>query len=162
LDDRQLSVERYRGLFGAVPSAVAVVATTTGSGPHGTTVSAFGPLSLQPPLVQVCLDLDSHLLAQIGESGRFLINILARGQEQLARRFAKSGPDDFGDLDWQPVHGLPRLADCHGWLAAKVERTVEAGDHAIVIGLAIDSGISPGVPLLYHDRTFHVLASAGA
>jgi len=154
-----LSPDRYRELFGVVPSAVAVVATKTDElGPHGTTVSAFGPLSLQPPLVQVCLDLESNLLTRIGETGCFLLNVLAVGQEGLARRFAQSGHDDFSELEWAERHGMPQLTGCHGWVAANLEQTVEAGDHAIVIGLAFDSDVSPGVPLLYHDRTFHSLA----
>jgi flavin reductase (DIM6/NTAB) family NADH-FMN oxidoreductase RutF len=156
--EKQLSADRYRDLFGVVPSAVAVVTTATADGPHGTTVSAFGPLSLDPPLVQVCLDRDSRLLARIAESGRFLINVLAHEQHQLARRFARKGDDDFEGIAWNPRGGMPAIEGCHGWLAATVERTVEAGDHQMLFGLAFDSEIFSGVPLLYNERTFHVLA----
>jgi flavin reductase (DIM6/NTAB) family NADH-FMN oxidoreductase RutF len=154
----QISADGFRELFGVVPAAVAVVTTQDEGGPHGTTVSAFGALSLDPPLVQVSLDLGSKLLARVRGSGRFLINVLADDQQDLARRFARQGPDDFDGVEWVAVDGLPMLTRAHGWLAASVERTVEAGDHAIVIGLARDAGINEGVPLLYRDRTFRVLS----
>jgi flavin reductase (DIM6/NTAB) family NADH-FMN oxidoreductase RutF len=150
-----LAAERFRELFGAVPTAVAVVTSATAAGPHGTTVSAFGAVSLEPPLVQVSLDRESNLLAAIELGGHFAINVLGREQDDLAHRFARTGRDEFDGVTWTLRDGSPWIDGCHGWISASVEDVIVAGDHSIVLGLAQSSEVRAGVPLLYHSRTFH-------
>jgi flavin reductase (DIM6/NTAB) family NADH-FMN oxidoreductase RutF len=152
-----LAPDRYRSVFGAVCTPVAVVTTGRPGRPHGTTVSAFTSLSLDPPLVLVSLDRGSDLLRAIRRTRAFAINVLAAGQEELARRFASKGAGKFDGVAYEEEHGLPRLRACQGFIAGRVQRIVAAGDHALVIGLVLDAEVQDGRPLLYHERRFHAL-----
>jgi len=152
-----LPADDLRAVFAQVAAPVAVAATIGPAGPHGTTVSAFGSLSLDPPLVSVSLDRSSDLLAAIRAHGAFSINVLARGQEALAMNFARKGCDKFRGVSVGSLHGLPHLTGCQSCLAAKASSFVDAGDHVIAIGLVVASRSEPREPLVYHRRGFHRL-----
>src|SRR5215470_7255980 len=87
----------FREALGAVCAPVAVVTSFYDARPHGTTVSAFCSLSLDPPLVLVALDRGSDLLRMIRRAQRYGINVLSHGQEAIATRFARKGADKFDD-----------------------------------------------------------------
>jgi flavin reductase (DIM6/NTAB) family NADH-FMN oxidoreductase RutF/3,4-dihydroxy-2-butanone 4-phosphate synthase len=161
VNDREvmpISSDLYRSVFGGVPAPVAVVTTARRGNPHGTTVSAFCSLSLDPPLVLVSLDRGSELLRAIRRTRRFCVNVLAAGQEDLALRFSRKGSDKFDGLPWFEKHGLPVLPGCQSWVTAAVERVTGAGDHMTVSGLVFDAQINEATPLLYHARRFDELA----
>lgn len=145
--------QAFRGAMGAVATPVSIV-TTTLDVPHGTTVSAFASLSLDPPMVMVSLQHDSDLLGLISESGRFGLNVLAFDQAGVAANFAKRGLDRFEGVEWAMDQGLPRLAGIASWTACRVVDLVPAGDHTIVTGLveAADSFNVAG--LVYQHRRF--------
>ena len=94
----------------AVCTPVSVVTSHHRDRPHGTTVSAFCSLSLDPPMVLVSLDRGSDLLAMVSESERFGVNVLAHDQGELARQFARKGADKFDGVEWDLHLGVPRLA----------------------------------------------------
>jgi flavin reductase (DIM6/NTAB) family NADH-FMN oxidoreductase RutF len=146
--------DAFRRVLGGVATPVSVVTTLNDGIPHGTTVSAFCSLSLEPPLVLVALDRGSDLLRLIRSSQRFAVNVLAEGQDDLALRFARKGRDKFAGVDWEEVDGLPRLPDSHGYLACEVEQLVAGGDHMIVTGLVTGAECRPATPLVYRERTF--------
>ncbi|GAB3148317.1 flavin reductase family protein [Amycolatopsis stemonae] len=143
---------RFRAVMAAVCAPVTVV---TAPGPHGATVSSFTSLSLDPPLVSVAFDRRSALLAEILGAGRFGVNLLGEGQDDLAVRFATRGADRFGgETAWFADRGLPRLRDAAGWVACDLDRVVEAGDHLLLFGLVTDLGRTDVPPLVYAHRTF--------
>ena len=144
----------FREVMAGVVTPVSVVTAMDDQRPHGTTVSAFASLSLDPPMVLVSLDRDSDLLALVEASGRFGLNVLDTAQAGLARRFARKGHDKFDGVRWRPDHGLPRLAGGTGWLACAVDRLVEGGDHVIVLGVVLAADRQPARPLTYHARVF--------
>lgn len=95
----------FRSVMSVVCSQ-AVIATTQVDGiPHGTTITAFTSLSFHPPLVSVALDERSQLLRQLRLSRRIGINLLARGQEELALRCASKAPGKFSSAAWSPQRG---------------------------------------------------------
>ncbi|GAB3384541.1 flavin reductase family protein [Amycolatopsis echigonensis] len=147
---------RFRAVMAAVCAPVTIVTTTSAAGdPRGATVSSFTSLSLDPPLVSVAFDRRSALLAEIQAAGRFGVNLLGHGQDDLALRFATRGADRFGgDTAWFADDGLPRLRDAAGWVACDLERTVEAGDHLLIFGLVTALGRTELPPLVYAHRTF--------
>ena len=147
---------RFRAVMAAVCAPVTVVTTTDPDGhPRGATVSSFTSLSLEPPLVSVAFDRRSALLAEIRAAGRFGVNLLGHGQDDLAVRFATRGADRFGgDTAWFADRGLPRLRDAAGWVACELDRTVEAGDHLLLFGLVTALGSTQLPPLVYAHRTF--------
>lgn len=145
---------RFKEVLGAVAAPVAVVTALHDGRPHGTTVSAFCSLSLEPPMVLISLDAGSGLLARVRRSGRFAINVLAAGQEPLATGFARKGADKFAEVDWSDHDGLPRLPLSRGFIACRVERDVPAGDHVLLLGLVEHAERSEQEPLLYCERRF--------
>jgi flavin reductase (DIM6/NTAB) family NADH-FMN oxidoreductase RutF len=123
--------------------------------PHGTTVSAFASLSMNPPMVLVSLDLGSELLAVVRQTGQFGLNVLGSGQSALAMTFArKGGAGKFADVRWDIEAGVPRLPGAGGFLACRVARLVPGGDHIIVLGDVLTARSGRSEPLTYHGRVF--------
>lgn len=158
-----MTPDDFRAAMAAVASPVAVVTTLTGDLPHGTTVSAFTSLSMDPPMVLVSLARTSALLHRIRDTRRFGVNVLGAAHAGVATAFArKDGPARFAGTGWSIDHDLPRLTGAPGWLACRTAGLLDGGDHVIVLGevLAADSSDSP--PLVYFRRTFGTHLSAGA
>jgi len=151
----ETSVQRaFRGAMGNVTSSVAVVTTLSDGVPHGTTVSAFMSLSMDPPMLTFALDRSSNLLARLGEGSVVGVNVLAAHHDQIALRFAGKGADKFADVPWRLENGAPALADRHAWVALRIARLVAAGDHVLLIGDVIGADATPSAPLTYWKRTF--------
>jgi flavin reductase (DIM6/NTAB) family NADH-FMN oxidoreductase RutF len=145
----------FREVMAGVCSPVAVVTTMADGIPHGTTVSAFMSLSMEPPMVLVSLNRDSDLLAMIRKSGYFGLNVLSSGQAALAARFArKGGAGKFSGLRWDPEAGVPHLPGVGGFLVSDVTAYIEGGDHIILLGLVRAAHATPAPPLTYHARVF--------
>jgi flavin reductase (DIM6/NTAB) family NADH-FMN oxidoreductase RutF len=144
----------FRAVMATVCTPVSVVTAMAGDRPHGSTVSAFASLSLNPPMVLVSLDLSSDLLRHIRDSGAFGLNILHDGQAALAASFARKGDDKFDGVSWVLQAGVPRLDGCSGWLGCTVDRLVDGGDHVVAFGRVIDAGQEAASPLTYHQRQF--------
>ncbi|WP_424809538.1 flavin reductase family protein [Rhodococcus sp. 27YEA15] len=137
-----------------VCSPVAVITAMDGDRPHGTTVSAFMSLSMDPPLALIALDRGSEVLALIEGSGKFAINVLAAEDGPLAMTFAKKGRDKFGGVGWQQHSGVPRLDGAPIWIACAVDSVADGGDHKIVTGAVVDVDHRESGPLTYHRRLF--------
>ena len=122
--------QTFKVAMSQVAAAVAIVTTGTQASAHGTTVSAFMSLSLEPPMVLVSLDQKSSLLARLEIGSPIGINVLSTEQNELARRFADKLEDRFAGVDWRIADGAPKLAGDHTWIAGNVSRIIEAGDHS--------------------------------
>ena len=150
----ELNSDAFRAVMGAVATPVSVVTALDGDRPHGTTVSAFVSLSLDPPMVCVSLDRASDLLKLIRRVRRFGVNVLSSGQSEIATAFARKGADKFAGVAWDLDTGLPRVRGCLGWLACDVERLVRGGDHTLALGNIVAAGHQNLPPLTYHQRRF--------
>jgi flavin reductase (DIM6/NTAB) family NADH-FMN oxidoreductase RutF len=147
----------FREALAAVAAPVAVVTSFHGERPHGTTVSAFCSLSLEPPLVLVSLDRDSDLLRMVRQSRRYGINVLSHDQEEVATRFARKGADKFAEVPWTLDTELPRLDGTASWIACRLHDLVDGGDHVIAVGFVEHAEATPAHPLLYRQRQFGTL-----
>jgi flavin reductase (DIM6/NTAB) family NADH-FMN oxidoreductase RutF len=153
--------DEFRDALGRWASGVTIVTSCVGGRVHGMTVSAFSSVSLDPPLVLVCADQGSDTCGLIAESGVFAVNILARGQDALSRRFAEKRDEDrrFEGLAVERgVTGAPLLPGL-----ASLECTLiaahEAGDHVIYVGRVEAVRHAPdGEPLLYYRGTYRKLS----
>ncbi|MCW3018726.1 MAG: Pyrimidine utilization flavin reductase [Solirubrobacterales bacterium] len=143
-----------RTVMGHFATGVCVLSTRRDDGsPVATTVNAVTSVSLEPPLLLVCLAHDSETLAAVRACSRFAVSILAEGQREHSNRFAAKGEQarpqevDFGEHD----PGLPCLPDALATLACRVDAIHPAGDHAIVIGEALSTSSAQGdaAPLLF-------------
>lgn len=145
----------FREVMAGVATPVSVVTSMAEGLPHGTTVSAFASLSMDPPMVLVSLDRRSDLLSLVRQAGRFGVNVLGASQSSLALAFAKKGgPGKVSGVRWSVDHGVPRLPGAPGWLACTVAEMVDAGDHVVVLGNVVAAETSAGEPLTYHGRAF--------
>jgi flavin reductase (DIM6/NTAB) family NADH-FMN oxidoreductase RutF len=154
-----VDADTFRAALASVCTPVAVVTSRYEERAHGTTVSAFCSLSLDPPLVGVALDRDSELLAMVVRAGEYAINVLGDGQEELAALFARKGVDKFARVDHELDDGLPRLPGATSWLACDLEQLVPAGDHVMAVGLVRRAETRGGDPLLYRHRRFGTLSA---
>ncbi|MEU7819346.1 flavin reductase [Catellatospora sp. NPDC049133] len=156
-----------RSVLSQWPSGVAVVTTmvTEPDGarrPHGMTASSFSSVSLDPPLVSVCLGNHLPTRLMIEQAGVFALSFLGKDQAEIGRRFAgaRPGEDRFTGLDWLTGQtGCPMLADATGRLDCTVEHAYPGGDHTIFVGRVVDAAV-PRVtaPLLFHSRAWGQLA----
>ena len=154
-------VERpdFLASMGAFPTGVTVVTTLDADdNPVGLTCNAFASVSAEPPLVLVSLDRTSNTLPALRKRGRFVINFLAAGREDMATRCAGKAHDKFVPIPWEPTfHGLPVLReDSIAHVSCDVVEEVEAGDHILFIGHVFEARPPDpdAVPLLYFRRTF--------
>lgn len=146
--------QHFREVMAGVATPVSVVTSMAESAPHGTTVSAFASLSLDPPMVLVAIDRGSDLLALVRRTGRFGVNVLGATQSALALIFARKGPEKFRDIEWDLDHNLPRLPGAPGWLVCEVSSLVDGGDHVVALGAVVAADTAHGQPLTYHGRVF--------
>jgi flavin reductase (DIM6/NTAB) family NADH-FMN oxidoreductase RutF len=153
----------YRQVLRHFPTGVVVVTAMSGGGPAGLSVGSFTSVSLDPRLVAVLPAKTSTSWPKIAAASSFCINILAASQHELSRRFAVSGGDKFAGVSWQPApSGAPVLDGALAWIDCEHERTVEAGDHLIVLGrvrvLDIDTSQAPE-PLIFFQGGYGTFAA---
>jgi flavin reductase (DIM6/NTAB) family NADH-FMN oxidoreductase RutF len=146
--------QRFRDLMAGVCAPVTVVTTSHESTPHGTTISSFASLSLEPPLITVAFDVRSAMLERIERTGRFGVNLLGHAQADLAMLFAKRNADRFGQTAWHYDADLPRLEGAAGWIVCELDSSVRGGDHQLLFGLVTATSRAELPPLVYAHRTF--------
>jgi len=148
-----------RTVMGHFATGVCVVSTRASDGSAvGTTVNAVTSVSLEPPLLLVCLAHDSETLAAVRASSRFAVSILAESQQEHSNRFAAKGERarprevDFSEHD----PGLPCLPDALATLACRVSAIHRGGDHMIVIGEALSTSSAQAdvAPLLFFRGSY--------
>lgn len=154
-------VSLFKDAMSTVATSVAIITCLDEGegGPAGATVSSFTPVSLDPPMILVCLNRDSHTLQCLTRSKQFAVNVLRNGQAGTAATFATTAQRHkrFKDTGWEIVRGLPRINDSLAWLSCRLIQLVVAGDHVIAVGgvTAVESAAGP--PLIYHERGFGTL-----
>ena len=141
----------FRRVLGHFAAGVTII-TTIGDDarPYGLTATAFTSVSLDPPLVLVCVDkrADSH--PHFHASRVFTVNFLAADHEHLSRRFAVSGGEKFAGLTaHKGVVGAPILDEALGYLECRTVNIIEGGDHTIFLGQVEAADAREGEPLLY-------------
>lgn len=152
----------FRNALACFASGVTVVtAPGDGQGPVGVTVSAFCSLSLDPPLILVCLDNRTGCIAQFLEPGAgFTVNVLAADQHALSDSFA--GPQTFdlhGHGYAMGATGAPVLDGVAAALACHTHAIHDGGDHRIVVGRVADVQVARDkAPLVYFQSSYRGLS----
>jgi 3-hydroxy-9,10-secoandrosta-1,3,5(10)-triene-9,17-dione monooxygenase reductase component len=145
-----------RATMSAFATGVTVVSTLGEDGaPLGTTASAVASVSLDPPLVLVCLGHASNTLAALRRHGAFVVNVLHDAQADLAHAFAQPGPcEAWGDGPAAAGSGSLRLPDALATLDCELHDLLPGGDHAIVLGRVVATGAAheERAPLLSYRR----------
>lgn len=144
----------FRDALGRWPTGVAVAMTRDGGGaPVGITINSFASVSLEPPLVLWSIERTAGTAPAFLAAGHFSVNVLAAGQEPLARRFAMAS--DTGGLALGMAGcGAPLLDDALARFACRQESVYDGGDHAILVGRVLEFTMRPGAPLAFHEGRF--------
>ncbi|RKS78743.1 flavin reductase (DIM6/NTAB) family NADH-FMN oxidoreductase RutF [Actinomadura pelletieri DSM 43383] len=154
-----LTMRRAMGRFA---TGVAVVTTSVDGTPHGMTVNSLTSVSLDPPLLLVCLTTGARSTDAVVRAGRFAVSILSARQEQLALRFARRGEDHFAGLEvTHGRHEVPVIPDAFAHLECDVERHFTAGDHVVVIGQVRSICEREGEPLGFLRGKFSDIVDRG-
>jgi flavin reductase (DIM6/NTAB) family NADH-FMN oxidoreductase RutF len=153
--------EQFRKVLGHFATGVTVVTTRLhpADEPWGFTVNAFTSVSLEPPLVLVCVGHNSQSSKAMEEAKHFAVNFLTAEQESVSRLFASRAADRFANLAHSKgPHGSPLLDGCLGFVECKKLATHHHGDHAIVIGEVLEAHFTHGEPLLYYGSGYRRLS----
>lgn len=144
-----------------LPTAVTIVTAGGLGGPAGATANAVTSLSLDPPLMLACLDRGSRTLTALRETGRFAVNVLAAGQDGVARGFSTkaSQPEKWRDVGFAENEGIPIIDGALIWVACHVRDLYDGGDHEIAVGEVLDLGGAGGEPLVFHQGTYRSLGA---
>jgi 3-hydroxy-9,10-secoandrosta-1,3,5(10)-triene-9,17-dione monooxygenase reductase component len=150
---------RMREVLGHFASGVTVVTALTDDGPLGFTCQSFSSLSLNPPLVVFAPARTSQTWPRLRTIGRFCVNVLSEGQDELSQRFARTGVDKFAGVHWRPSpYRNPVLDDVVAWIDAALWAEYDGGDHTIVAAQVLDLDAAPDRrPLLYHRGGYGLL-----
>jgi flavin reductase ActVB len=147
----------FRNAMARFASGVTIVTTRDGSGAFvGFTASAFSSLSLNPPLLLVCLQKDADCYTAFMKADYFALSILAHGQDDIARKFATKAIDKMADtiVDPGPLTGLPLIERASASCECRMTDRVDGGDHTILIGEVLRAESNDSPPLLHFNRQF--------
>jgi len=150
----------FRAVLGRFVTGVTVVTVRDRQGPHGVTVNSFTSLSLDPPMILVCLRRTGRSAATLRRSAHFGVSILGAEQEDLGRFFARadrpSGAGAFDDVPHRAgIDGVPLIQGAAAQLECRVRQRIRAGDHLMyvgeVVGLHVDGAVDS---LAFHRGRF--------
>ena len=146
VDPREL-----RKALGTFMTGVTVITTLDDEGrPRGFTANSFTSVSLDPPLVLVCIDHNALSYPTWAATEHFAVNVLAEEQREVSGIFAGKTADKFAQVTWHAgTTGSPLIDDSLSWVDCRVYKRVEAGDHLVLIGQVQDFRYTPANPLGY-------------
>lgn len=153
MDGRQEESPSLREVMGAYPTGVTIVAGCDDEGvPFGLTVNSFTSVSLDPPLVLVCIGHSSSSHDRLVAGEGFSVNILSGDQDGVAGRFAKEPSEGrFDEVEWTAGStGAPILDDSTAWLDCTVHEVLQGGDHSILVGRVERASVTERPALLFH------------
>jgi flavin reductase (DIM6/NTAB) family NADH-FMN oxidoreductase RutF len=157
------SGKEFRSTVGAFATGVTVVTTRGEEHAYGMTANAFSSVSLDPPLILVCVINPSEGADHITRNGVFAVNILSVDQEPMSRYFASrdrpKGRDAFREVPHRiGTSGSPILEGAAAFMDCRLHATHEAGDHLIFIGEVLELDVQDGgTPLVFHGGGYRLL-----
>ena len=149
--------EAFKAAMRHFPTGVTVVTSLRDGEPRGVTVSAFSSVSVDPPLVLICINREARSYLVISESKVFCVNILAGDQQHLAERFAsKIRENQFEGVPYDvDATGAAIIRGAVAYLDCEVAEEHHAGSHSVFIGRVLSCAARPGSPLGYYNGAFH-------
>lgn len=145
----------YRRALGSFPTGVTIVtAYDTDHDPWGLTANSFTSVSLEPPVVSVCIAKSGRVFPTLSMSGHFTVNILSATQKDLALHFASNVENRFTGTNWTAGLTAPLLPGASAHLECSVHERVDAGDHEILLGRVLKYSHTPVPPLVYCRGNF--------
>ena len=144
-----------RRIMGKFATGVTVASTCVDGETWGMTANAVTSLSLDPPLVLLCVAVDSQSYTNFVKGGCFALSILGAADQEASDRFAFKGPKDFSGLPTRTAEtGAPILTSAVGWVDCRLKEVLPGGDHGIFVGEIVAGEASDQAPLLYFDGKY--------
>jgi flavin reductase (DIM6/NTAB) family NADH-FMN oxidoreductase RutF len=155
-----ISNDEFKSSLGKFASGVTVVTTKDNDGNlHGLTVSAFCSVSMNPPLILVCILKTTGSYSSFEESKRFVVNILEESQQNISNNFASHSDDKFSGQNYElNENGLPILADCLVNLECNLKHSYDGGDHTIFVAEIEKTTVRDGKPLIYSQGKYRQIS----
>jgi flavin reductase (DIM6/NTAB) family NADH-FMN oxidoreductase RutF len=158
-----LNLSQFRKALGCFATGVTVITVDLKGEVHGMTANAFTSVSLNPPLVLVCVDLKACTHAHLRARKRFGINVLGENQRAISEYYAR--PDrthqraqtEAGARFDRTPHGTPMLRGSLAFLECRLHSAQDAGDHTIFIAEVEDAIVRQGNPLLFFRGKYRKL-----
>lgn len=153
----------FRDALGSFATGVAVITVNYDGEVHGMTANAFSSVSLDPPVVLVCVDQRARTRAHLRAKKRFGVNVLAEGQRIISEYYARPAQDhrlaeqEAGAHFDRAAHGTPVLNGALAYLECRLHSAQDAGDHTIVIAEVEEVIVRGGEPLLYHSGQYRTI-----
>lgn len=152
-----------RQAFGKFATGVTIVTAWSASGePKGFTANSFTSVSLDPPLLLVCVSKRSSNIKTFASARAFAVNVLAEDQANVSKAFASPLADRFGNVGWQHAPAAPVLRDTLARFDCRTHQTLDAGDHIVLLGRVADFVSSEGRPLIYFRGCYADLSDRAA
>jgi flavin reductase (DIM6/NTAB) family NADH-FMN oxidoreductase RutF len=150
-----------RRVFGAYPTGVTAVAALTGGVPAGITANSFTSVSLEPPIVSICVAHTSTTWPSLRRAARLGISVLGAHQERHGRALSQRRGDRFDSVRWRATpDGAVLLDGASAWLDCSIEREIRVGDHDLILlrvhALDADAAVPP---LVFHASQFRRLSA---
>jgi len=157
-----LQPAELRRVFGAFPTGVTAVAAFVDGRPTGLAASSFTSVSLDPPLVSVCIAKISTTWPVLRRAGRLGVSVLGAHQEHLGRQLSARTGDRFAGASWRASNNGEIVLDgASAWLDCSIDREIPAGDHDIVLLRVHDLDADRNIaPLVFHQSNFSRLHRA--
>ncbi len=146
-----INADEFRRALSRFASGVTVVTSAdVGGRLHGITVSAFCSVSLEPPLILVCIEKNTGSHLSLSETDYFAVNVLGAEQQHLSQRFASYIPNKFETVEYaENERGVPVLANVLANLECRRSDAHDGGDHTIFVGEIEKITVTDGNPLVY-------------
>ena len=158
-DETGIDPRAFRQALGKFATGVTIITTREPDGtPRGFTANSFTSVSLDPPLILVCIACSAASCDVFANTEHFAVNILGDSQKETSNLFASQRPDKFDVSQWhESGNGTPLIANALAWFDTARHNVVEAGDHIILIGRVEDFGSRDGQPLGYFSGNYFSL-----
>ena len=156
-----LNDSSFKQAMSRFPSGVVIVTSTNTDGKkYGFTASAFTSVSLEPPLILVCLANSADCYQSFLTNDKFAVNVISPKQHDLAFKFATKGTEKFDGNDFiAGESGLPIIPECIFSLECDVMHRYPGGDHQILVGEVQYANINEGDPSIWYEGKFRELSN---
>jgi flavin reductase (DIM6/NTAB) family NADH-FMN oxidoreductase RutF len=152
--------QALRAAYGCFPSGVTALCALVDGRPVGTAASSFSSVSLEPPLVSICLQRKSATWRKLQAAARLGVSVLSEAHAIACRQLASKADDRFAGIQWNAsAEGAVFIEGSSAWLDCSIFESFCAGDHEIVLLRVEGFETSPGIsPLIFHASRFKQLS----
>lgn len=159
--EKGVSNDEFRRACGRFATGVTIASVVDANGmAHGLTVSSFTSVSLEPPLILICLGHEVTMIEVFRRASHYGISVLREEDREISNRFATKGHDRFDGIGWHRGNtGVPLIDSAVAAFECEVHQRFTSGDHDILVGRVVETRVEDGPPLIYFASRYRKLTS---